>query len=69
MVEVFKTNVADKQQAEKFLRILSRSFPNHKINFDLDDCDRILRVEGEDGITADIGKVMKEHGIRCETLD
>lgn len=44
-VEVFKTDVSDVKQADKIIRRLNVLFPNHKINFDLDDCDNILRVE------------------------
>jgi len=46
MVEVFKTNVKKRGEEKMLLLILAEYFPNHKINFDLDDCDKILRVEG-----------------------
>ena len=35
MVEVFKTNVQDKGQAERLVHLLSRYFPACSINFDL----------------------------------
>jgi hypothetical protein len=44
MVEVFKTNVKDPDQAKKILLQIHRSFASYKANFDLDDCDRILRI-------------------------
>ena len=44
VIEVFKTNVSDIKQAEKVIRKLQAQFPNYLINFDLDDCDKILRV-------------------------
>ena len=47
MVEVFKTNVQKKTQSKKYLCVLSEAFPSFKINFDLLDCDKVLRVEGE----------------------
>ena len=48
-VEVFKTNVADPERAKWLVDQIERNFSNCKANFDLDDCDRILRVmfEGE----------------------
>jgi hypothetical protein len=49
LVEVFKTNVHDKQIAIEIITSLKRLFPNYRINFDLDDCDRILRIEPESG--------------------
>ncbi len=47
MVEVFKTNVNNNKVAKSILSLLKREFPNYKINFDLEDCDKILRIEGE----------------------
>src|SRR6185436_12317587 len=43
-VEVFKTNVADPERAKWLVDQIERNFTNCKVNFDLDDCDRILRV-------------------------
>lgn len=45
MVEVFKTNIIKKKQANKIIMKLNEEFPNYKINFDLEDCDNVLRVE------------------------
>ena len=49
-VEVFRTNVTRKRQAKQLLDILSRQFPLLHINFDLEDCDRILRVKAVSGM-------------------
>jgi hypothetical protein len=46
MVEVFKTDVEKEYEAEGILKKLSEHYPECRINFDLDDCDNILRVEG-----------------------
>jgi hypothetical protein len=69
VVEVFRTNVQKKAQSKKLLGILSRAFPSFKINFDLADCDRVLRVEGDDLELVRIMKLVKEYGFRCEILD
>ncbi|MEO5570624.1 MAG: hypothetical protein ABIT08_00745, partial [Bacteroidia bacterium] len=47
MVEVFKTNVEKPKEAKILISKLAGHFPKHKINFDLEDCDKILRVEGK----------------------
>jgi hypothetical protein len=47
MVEVFKTNVKQKKKAFEIIASLQMILPDAKINFDLDDCDKILRIEGE----------------------
>ena len=45
MVEIFKTNVNNKRLANKVLNSLNQCLPGHCFNFDLDDCDRILRAQ------------------------
>jgi hypothetical protein len=69
MVEVFKTNVQKKAQSKMLLCILSEAFPSCKINFDLSDCDKVLRVEGENMEALLIMKLIKDHGFNCEILD
>ena len=69
MVEVFKTNVQKKSQSKMLLCILSKAFPSFKINFDLSDCDRVLRVEGDNLEALRIVMLINEYGFRCEALD
>ena len=69
MVEVFKTNVQKKTQSKMLLCILSETFPSFKINFDLSDCDKVLRVEGENMEALRIMMLVKEYGFNCEVLD
>jgi hypothetical protein len=47
MVEVFKTNVRSIRKAKLIIQKLAEEFPAHNINFDLNDCDKILRVQGK----------------------
>lgn len=47
MVEIFKTNAKNKRLANNILKVLGSHFPSCYFNFDLDDCDRILRVQSE----------------------
>jgi hypothetical protein len=69
MVEVFKTNVQKKTQSKMLLSILSEAFPSFKINFDLSDCDKVLRVEGDNMEALPIIILVKEYGFTCEILD
>jgi hypothetical protein len=69
MVEAFKTNVQKKAQSKMLLCILSEAFPSFKINFDLSDCDKVLRVEGDNMEALRIMKLVKEYGFNCEILD
>jgi hypothetical protein len=69
MVEVFKTNVKDKITAAKIIADLFRHFPESKINFDLDDCDNILRIDSEKVIPEKVTEVLGGKGFRCEVLE
>ena len=44
MVEVFKTNVSESDQARWLLDEINKRFQSYTANFDLDDCDRMMRI-------------------------
>ena len=70
-VEVFKTNVQKDAQARLLVKKLLAHFPHCKINFDLQDCDKILRVAGIAGIDIcpeKIIRVINRSGYQCEAL-
>ncbi len=69
MVEVFKTNVKKISQANKLVSLLLQHFPNSRINFDLHDCDKILRVKGENFIPEEVMILVKENGFSCKVLE
>ena len=68
MVEVFKTNVKHRELAEQLISILRDRFAFFKINFDLEDCDKILRVEGKKICVETIIEILSTHGLECEIL-
>jgi len=45
MIEVLKTDVRDPEDANKLILEIDSSFPGCTANFDLTDCDRILRIK------------------------
>jgi len=69
MVEVFKTNVYEEERSKTLLQKLLEYFPDNKINFDLEDCDKILRVEGKNILPDKIMELLNEEGHDCEILD
>jgi len=69
MIEIFKTNVENKRQAKSLLALLNQHFPSAEINFDLDDCDSILRVKAEDFCLLIIIKILANEGFECQVLD
>lgn len=68
MVEVFKTNIGREGTASKIKSELLELFPDCKINFDLEDCDRILRIESTTDIGKEIENAMTKRGFYCEEL-
>jgi len=68
MVEVFKTDVQEASQANKLVALLLQHFPGSKINFDLHDCDKVLRVEGKNFIAGKVAMIVKENGFTCTVL-
>lgn len=69
MVEVFKTNVQEQHQAGELMVMLAQKFPLSKINFDLEDCDKILRVEAEIIAQEEIMTLMRRNGYQCFVLE
>ena len=69
MVEIFKTNVHDILQAEKIIALLNDHFPAFMINFDLHDCDKILRVKGESIPINEIVSLVSANGFECSLLN
>ncbi len=69
MVEVFKTNVRKVDHASQIVAILLEHFPGSKINFDLEDCDKILRVEGHNFLTDKVKMLVEQNGFDCSVLE
>lgn len=70
MVEVFKTNVKDQELADRLIDQIHKTFINYKANFDLQDCDNILRVKCITGSieATHLIYLLKEFGCNAEIL-
>jgi hypothetical protein len=68
-VEVFRTNVDSAGTADLLVRLLRECFPQCRINFDLHDCDRILRIAGHDCCPEMAERLLQEQGFACIRLD
>lgn len=70
MIEVFRTTVDDEKQVGFLLGCLDKELPGHKINFDLEDCDNVLRVENKSD-TMDVKAIvdcLRSYGFVAEVL-
>lgn len=68
MVEVFKTNVQNHSDAERLVAELSKKNSILKINFDLNDCDNVLRIEAKKINPLEIIELMHSNGFQCEVI-
>ncbi|HEY4151372.1 MAG TPA: hypothetical protein VGM41_20680 [Chitinophagaceae bacterium] len=77
MVEVFKTDVKDRRHAYQLVEQIHETFGDYTANFDLHDCDRILRVKCTTGfvqapllveLLKDYGVVRKYCRIKCSVV-
>lgn len=68
IVSVYKTNVDTKNKLTKAKPVLNRILLNSKWNFDLEDCDKILRVESEENLSGLLIAELCKIGIHCEEL-
>lgn len=67
-VEIFKTNVERESQAAQLNEVLTLHFPGNKINFDLEDCDKILRIEGSFIDTDHVLHIVQNQGFICDII-
>ena len=68
MIFVFKTSVKTKMQAKKLTPHIHKILPKAKWNFDLEDCDKILRIESEENVVLRITSLLNIHKFTCEEL-
>jgi hypothetical protein len=68
IVSVFKTLVTNKGLSEKIVKEIM--IYNYVIacNFDLDDCDKILRIESENEISIKVIALLHNKDLICEEL-
>ena len=68
MISVFKTDVSNKGDADSIIKSLKRQFPDGKFNFDLEDSDRVFRIEYDKDIIGEVIELFKIKRFVCETL-
>ena len=67
-VSIYKTNITSKVKIKKVKPLLDALLHNEKWNFDLDDCDNILRVDSNATRASLVIKFMQEKYFECEEL-
>lgn len=71
MVEVFKTDVHDPDYALLIQQLLQTVFVGYEVSFDLEDCDKILRVKSDHQMVKvlDLIDFLEQMGVQAEVLE
>ena len=71
MIEVFKTNVIKPVHAAAIVSAIRSVRNTYYVNFDLDDCDHIMRVKVPKGPieTALVIRILHRFGFQAEILE
>ena len=69
MIYVFKTSVSTEEDILKIKQALNELLLPGRWNFDLDDCDKILRVESDTARASLVIRFMQEQHFVCEELN
>jgi len=67
MIYVFKTSVFAEDDIE-LLKPTLEELPHTRWNFDLEDCDNILRIDAPTEISEIVIKLLHDKGFDCEEL-
>ena len=68
MIYVFKTSIDSKRSVKLLTPHLNKLLAVSNWNFDLEDCDNILRIDSPTNIVKKTVKVLKSCGFECEEL-
>lgn len=68
MIYVFKTSVSSRKAIKKLAPAIEQCLPGLKWNFDLKDCDKILRIESSVEIVERTIKLLRANGFECDEL-
>jgi len=67
-ISIYKTNITSKAKIKKVKPLLDALLHNARWNFDLADCDKILRIESPKNTSHSIIKALHNAGFECEEL-
>lgn len=70
MVKVYKTNVDEHSMAKLIMEAIRKKLPGSDPSFDLEDSDKVLRVECRSGNIdeSEISGILKNYGYQIKSL-
>lgn len=69
MIGIFKTNISTQKEKNQVIRALSGEFSATLCTLDLEDCDRVLRVDGPQMEEHQVVSFVRELGFQCAVLE
>jgi hypothetical protein len=69
MVNVFKTSVKTIEAVSRLKPKLEKILSSALWNFDIEDCDNILRIDSQSEVSSDVIRLLKYEGFECQELD
>jgi len=67
-IYVFKTSVKTKKDIRQLKPLLDKLLKRSEWSFDLEDCDRILRIDSQTVVPQSLAKLLHDTGFECEEL-
>lgn len=69
-IKVYKSDIDARGKARLIKRVIQKQFESYEVNFDLEDCDKVLRVESMNGPIDEsaLKDIFKRYGHRLEPL-
>lgn len=68
MIYVFKTSISSKKTIKLLTPHLNKLLGVSNWNFDLEDCDNILRIDSQVSIVKKTIEILNNYGFECEEL-
>jgi hypothetical protein len=68
-IEIFKTNIRGARDAIMLADLLHEYIPGSRVSFDLEDCDRIMRIKNCRVAPDKVNSLLQLHGFSCEVLE
>jgi predicted acylesterase/phospholipase RssA len=69
VTEVFQTNLQTRVEAEHLKRELLLYYPSYRICFDLEDCDKILKISATNVNALEVVRISLKCGYRVSALE
>lgn len=69
-IKVYKSDIDDRRKAQLIQRVIQKHFESYEVSFDLENCDKVLRVESMNGPIDDsaLEDIFRRNGHRIEPL-